>query len=195
MHVLVIYAHPDRQSFNQAIYQEVVKGLKDGGQLFDTIDLYEEAFNPVLQFSQAKKKATLDSEDSDPKMARYRQMIDSADHLIFIYPIWWYGMPAILKGFIDRVFISGYAYKYVHNIPKGLLRGKSATLIYTMDSPAFYTRLFRQSIEWRSVKRPIFYFCGIRPVKRLMFPGVRTSSEKTRKKWLRKIYLLTLRMK
>lgn len=183
--VLVIYAHPDPESFNHAIYEQVVRGLKDKGQSYDVIDLYKEGFDPVLVHNQEKKRSEM---KNDPELATYRRLIKEADHLIFIYPIWWSGMPAILKGFIDRVFASGFAYTFNKNIPVGLLKGKSSTVIYTLDSPGFYERLVRHNLEWQSVKGPILHFCGIRPVRRFVFFGVRTSSEQKRKKWLENIY-------
>lgn len=182
---LVIYAHPDPQSFNHAIYEQVVRGLKDKGQSYDVINLYKEGFDPVLVHNREKKRSEM---KNDPELATYRRLVKEADHLIFIYPIWWFGMPAILKGFIDRVFASGFAYTFNKNIPTGLLKGKSATVIYTLDSPGFYERLVRHHLEWQSVKGPILHFCGIRPVRRFVFSGVRTSSEQKRKKWLEKIY-------
>lgn len=184
MRVLVVYAYPNHEGFAHAVCQNVLEGLREAGAAYDLIDLYEEGFNPMLVFNATKHRSQM---KTDPETAHYRELVTRSDHLIFVYPTWWSGMPAMLRGFFDRVFASGFAYTYSGPYPHGLLKNKSATLIYTMDSPAFYARLFRRNVEWRSVKEPIFHFCGIRPVRRLVLYGVRTSSEQKRKAFLDKV--------
>lgn len=186
MRVLIIYAHPNPNSFNAAIRENVERGLRDGNQTYTVIDLYAEHFDPVLVFNDTVKRRDL---HRDPEMARYRELVLQADHLIFIYPVWWYGVPAILKGFFDRVFASHFAYKYEGLLPVGLLKGKSASVVYTIDSPGWFVRLVRRNSEWTVIRRAILQFCGIRRVKRLIFAGVKTSSEKRREKWLHHVYI------
>ncbi|MHB1629613.1 MAG: NAD(P)H-dependent oxidoreductase [Bacilli bacterium] len=121
-------------------------------------------------------------------MEVYRELVRRADHLIFVYPVWWYGVPAILKGFFDRVLASGFAFEYEGLVPKGLLRGKSAWVFYTIDSPGWYAALFRRSAEWVAVGGATLKFCGLRPVKRFVFAGVKQSTENRREKWLAHVY-------
>ena len=102
MNALIIYAHPNPKSFNHAILTEMQRGLKDGNTTYEVIDLYKDNFNPNLVFNEDIKRSDL---MNDVEVKRYQELIKKADHLIFIYPIWWYGTPAILKGFLDRVFI------------------------------------------------------------------------------------------
>lgn len=186
MRVLVIYAYPNHKGFCSAVCQNVTRGLASAGIDYHLVDLYEEKFNPVLLFNQNKRRSQM---KDDPETAHYRELVMQADHLIFIYPTWWNGMPAILRGFFDRVFASGFAYTFKGLYPHGLLKNKAATLIYTMDTPAFYARIFRRNSEWRAVKIPVFRFCGIRPIRRLVFYGVRYSNEKKRKNFLKKVRL------
>ncbi|AKG33822.1 NAD(P)H-dependent oxidoreductase [Paenibacillus durus] len=185
MNVLIIYAHPNPKSFNYAILEKVQQGLKEKGHTFTTIDLYQEQFNPVLKFDENSKRRDL---KNDPEMERYRTLVEQADHFIFVYPVWWYGTPAILKGFFDRVFATGFAYIYEGLMPKGLLTGKSAWVIYTIDSPSLFVRLIKGSVEWKVIKTSILKFCGIRPVKRMMFAGMKGSSIQRREKWLQHVY-------
>jgi NAD(P)H dehydrogenase (quinone) len=185
MNVLIIYAHLNPNSFNHAVLEKVKKGLQETDHTFTVIDLYKDNFNPVLVYNDMIKRRDL---KNDPEMEHYRKLVKQADHFIFIYPIWWYGTPAILKGFFDRVFVSGFAYTYEGSIPKGLLKRKSAWVIYSIDSPWWYVKLFRRSIEWKVMKDAILKFCGIRRVKRMMFAGVKNSSEKQRKRWLNYVY-------
>lgn len=108
MKILIIYTHPNHQSFNGAILKQVQNNLSKTHTV-KTLDLYAEQFDPVLQFDENHRRRDL---DKVAEMEQYRDLVTWADHLIFIFPIWWSGMPAILKGFIDRVFVSGFAYSY-----------------------------------------------------------------------------------
>lgn len=93
-HILIIYAHPNHDSFNGAILKTIRENISSDHQV-KLLDLYAENFDPVLRFDKEKKRRDL---DKDPETASYRKDITWADKLIFIYPIWWSGMPAILKG-------------------------------------------------------------------------------------------------
>lgn len=185
MNIVIIYAHPNPTSFNNAILEQVQQGLNNSSHNVETIDLYSDGFNPVFTFNEKAKRSEL---ANDPETARYRELIKQADQLIFIYPIWWYGMPAILKGFFDRVFVSGFAYTSAGNIQKGLLGGKSAWVIYTIDSPVWFIKLFRGNIEWKVVKKAILNYCGIKRVEKTRLAGVKNSDQNRRKKWLELIY-------
>lgn len=185
MNVLIIYAHPNQESFNGAILAQVKKGLEETTNSVTIIDLYQEEFDPVLRFNSTNKGRYL---HQDPETEKYRTLIHQADHLIFIYPIWWYGLPAILKGFIDRVFVSEFAYTYDDKLPKGLLKGKSAWAVYTIDSPKWYVTFFHRSMEWRNIKNAILKFCGFGKVERLMFAGLKESNRLRREKWLQYLY-------
>jgi len=185
MNVLIIYTHPNPNSLNHAILEQVEQGLKDGNHSYELIDLYADNFNPVLVYNEQKKRRDM---ENDPETAHYRELIKQADHLIFIYPIWWYAPPAMLKGFIDRVFVSGFAYTTKGKLPKGFFTDKSAWVIYTIDSPSWYVKLFRKSVEWRVFKGAILGFCGVKKVKRTMLAGVKNSNSTGRQKWLKLIY-------
>ncbi|CAM3889824.1 NAD(P)H-dependent oxidoreductase [Alicyclobacillus pomorum] len=100
MNVLVVYAHPNPQSFNAAILRQVERGLQEAGHTFTVVDLYKDNFNPVLVVNETFRRRDL---KDHPETAHYRDLLRWADHLIFIYPLWWCGTPAILKGFFDRV--------------------------------------------------------------------------------------------
>ncbi|PFY86190.1 NAD(P)H-dependent oxidoreductase [Bacillus pseudomycoides] len=181
MNVLIIYAHPNPSSFNAAILEHVQKGLQETNHFVTLLDLYKEQFNPVLIFNEDKRRHDLVYEEETEK---YRRLIKEADFFIFIYPIWWWGMPAILKGFIDRVFVTGFAYKYEGALPKGLLIGKKAWVINTLDSPLWYVALLYRSADWVIMKKGILRFCGIRQIKRSVFQSVKTSKAIKREKWL-----------
>lgn len=185
MKVLIIYAHPNPKSFNDAILEHVKQGLKSGNHSFEVIDLYADNFNPVLVYNEQVKRRDL---MNDVETAHYRELVKQAEHLIFVYTIWWYGMPAILKGFIDRVFVSGFAYVSNGKMQKGLFSDKSAWVIYTIDSPSWFVSIFRKNIEWRTIKDAILNYCGIKKIKKTMLAGVKNSDSNKRQKWLQLIY-------
>lgn len=108
----IIYAHPDEKSFNHAILSAVIDRLNAEKKGFDLIDLYHDKFNPV--FTVEDLNSYVGGHIPDPLVRRYQQILSRADNVIFIFPVWWYEMPAILKGFFDRVMTPGFAYSFDH---------------------------------------------------------------------------------
>lgn len=123
MNIAVLYAYPNDNGYNHAILNSVMQGLEDNPARHSVtvVDLYKENFDPVLRFDENHLRRNL---NIDPDTERYRRIITDADLLVFIYPIWWSGMPAILKGFIDRVFSKGFAYVYRECFPRGCSRAR-----------------------------------------------------------------------
>lgn len=127
----IIYAHPNKFSFNHAIKEKVINLINSLSDQYDLIDLYQQQFQPVLS---ANDFIALQNQTVSDDLKKHQQLVAEADNLIFIYPIWWFGQPAILKGWIDRVFSSGFAYREDENGFMPLLSDKSATLIVTLGS-------------------------------------------------------------
>jgi len=184
VNILIVYAHPNPESFNQAILRRVSAGFEANKQAIKVIDLYKEQFDPVLRFDESHPRREL---HNSMEMAKYRDLVVWADHLVFIYPVWWYGLPAILKGFFDRVFVSGFAYATGNGFPKGLLFKKTAWIISTIDSPIWFVKLFRLNAENRIIRSAILGYCGVRNIKIFMFTGTRSSSLASRQRWLDKL--------
>jgi NAD(P)H dehydrogenase (quinone) len=159
MKTLVIYAHPDHESHAQITLKLVEEKLKSKKETYEVLDLYKIKFNPVLSSADLYESKTKGPAKDVVKM---QQKITNSDHLIVIYPIWWNGMPAILKGFIDRVFSSGYAFKYVGVMPQGLLKGKKATVFVSTGSKKLITCLFLGNRFKKNAIIDIFGFCGIK---------------------------------
>jgi len=131
---LIIFAHPDNQtSHNARVLKYVQNRLHGSGRAYDTLDLYREKFDPLVKVIEEVRG---DGTRYSREMKKYQDLIAKAERLIFIYPTWWYNMPAILKGFIDRTFTPGFAYDLVPDkkgggkmIPR--LKGKTAVVIST----------------------------------------------------------------
>ncbi|XBP67567.1 NAD(P)H-dependent oxidoreductase [Bacillus velezensis] len=185
MKTVIVYANPDENSFNAALVKYVAMALKDSGQSYTVIDLYADQFDPVLKYGGEKKRSDM---NRDAETKKYRKLMKEADHLIFIYPLWWGGVPAIMKGFFDRVLVAGEAYTYENGRVKGLLRAETAQVFYTADSPGWYLKWFRKNSDWITLKKSILQFCGIQKAERNLFSVVRTSTPELREKWPRQAY-------
>ena len=152
---LIIYAHPNTKGHCSVVLDEIKSKIKD----YEVIDLYKIKYDPVLRdeelYSAGKKKVSKQNKT-------FQNKIKKAKNLIFVYPNWWNSPPAILKGFLDRVLVSGFAFSYEGKIPKGLLKGKKAAIFVTTGAPTFFYKLFERSIASRIVERYTMKFCGIK---------------------------------
>ena len=148
--------------------------------LFRSVNLRDLNFNPILASGYRMRT------ELEPDLLKVQQQIKDCDHLVLVYPNWWSTYPALLKGFVDRVFLPGFAFTYRENSPlwNKLLKGKSARMIVTMDTPGWYYYLINRSPGHNSMKRGILEFCGISPVKITSFHMLRSSGEKSRNKWI-----------
>ncbi|KQS36803.1 NAD(P)H-dependent oxidoreductase [Pedobacter sp. Leaf194] len=159
MKYLIIFAHPDPQSLNGHLERTLFGYLGNKGQEIVVRDLYQLNFNPVLSVEdiQGQREGKV---AEDVKLEQ--EFISWADHITFIYPIWWTGMPAILKGFIDRVFSYGFAYRYDQGKQKGLLTGKQTTIINTHGkSQSEYEEIGMDKALSLTSDRGIFSYCGL----------------------------------
>ena len=181
--ILVINGHPDRESFGFDLAVSYKKGAESAGADCKIINLIDLEFNPILTYGYRKVS------ELEPDLLQAQRDISDAAHLVFVYPNWWGTYPALLKGFIDRVFLPNFAFKYRDDSPlwDGLLKGKSARLIVTMDTPKWYYWLIFRSPGHNSMKKGILGFCGIKPVKITSFSPIKNSQPETRKRWLEEV--------
>lgn len=178
--VLVILGHPRTASFCAALARAYAEAARGAGANVRTLELAELPFDPVLHEGYARPQAleaTLEAVQVD---------VSWAHHLVFVYPIWWGGLPALLKGFFDRVFLPGYAFKYRPNsaLWDKLLAGRSARVLVTMDSPPWYYRWIAGAPGDKQIRRTILEFCGVKPVRITHFGSVKTSTGARRAAWL-----------
>lgn len=155
---LIIYAHPNPKSFNHAILETAQNALQAAGDEVRVRDLYALNFQPVLGAAdfEAMHNGTL-----LPDVQEEQQHIIWADKIIFIYPMWWGDRPAILKGYVDRVFTNGFAFKYEPQ-PEGLLAPRRALIVQTVGGPAEWygettitalnKAMTEWSLEWAAIK-------------------------------------------
>jgi NAD(P)H dehydrogenase (quinone) len=142
MYTTIIFAHPWHGSFNKAILDTVIRELERQRKDYRVIDLYKDGFNPVMQESDLaiySKGQTL-----DPLVKKYQRMLDETDELIFIFPIWWFNIPAVLKGFFDKVMLKNFAYTETSIGLKGKLNHITKTTIFsTSEFPTIYVNLVK----------------------------------------------------
>ncbi len=113
MHVLVVLAHPRRDSFTGELFETFCEGLLASGHSVEQADLYAEGFDPMLDSAQFELETSLDPEALRPSDVLTEQArLTRVEGLVFVYPFWWSDVPAILKGWFDRVWTYGYAYAY-----------------------------------------------------------------------------------
>jgi NAD(P)H dehydrogenase (quinone) len=178
---LIIYAHPNDGSLNHQFLQTIVESLQEKEQEIAVRDLYQLNFNPVLSSEDMKgQRMGIVAEDVKQEQA----FISWADHIIFIYPIWWTGMPAIMKGFIDRVFSYGFAYRYDQGVQKGLLAGKKTTIINTQGkSNEEYASIGMDKALSLTSDKGIFTYCGFEITNHFYFGNADKASAENIEKW------------
>ncbi len=189
--ILIINGHPNPASFNYGIADSYQIGAIASGAQVETITIAELQFNPNLQFGYQKRT------ELEPDLVKAWGKIQNADHLVWIHPVWWGGLPAITKGFIDRLFLPGMAFQYRQNSVwwDKLLKGKTAHIITTLDQPGWYYRLFFGRPSINQLKKSTLEFCGVKPVKVSYVGIVKTANDFQREKWLKKVYNFGLRNK
>lgn len=178
--VLIINGHPDKESFCYALAASYKKGAESAGANCKVINLIDLKFNPILTFGYRIIS------ELEPDLIQAQKDIIEADHLVFVYPNWWSTYPALLKGFIDRTFLPNFAFKYHTSGPfwDKLLKGKTAQLIVTTDTPWWYYWLINKRPGHNSMKIGILKFSGINPVKINSYGPIKSSDLKKRKHWL-----------
>lgn len=189
MNILIVFNHPYEGSFCNSLLNSVQNGLKKASHSIDLIHLDKEEFNPVM--SAQDLKAFRDRKPVDTQVIGYQERLENADHLIFIFPIWWELMPALMKGFIDRVIFPGLAYDYANKsntrMKPLLKRIKGVTVITTMNTPGFIYRWFFGNAIQKALIRGTFWKLGYKNRKWISYNRVKMVNQSKREQWLVKL--------
>ncbi|WP_246125609.1 NAD(P)H-dependent oxidoreductase [Alkalicoccus halolimnae] len=172
---MIIYMHPSQDSFNGSVYEAFTKGLKG------TVTTHSpgiENFNPNLTIEEynASVQGTYASD-----LAEAHEDLKQADHIVFMFPLWWGSFPAAGKGFIDRVFSYGVAYELEGEEPVPLLKGKKASLVFTTGAPpdVFHKQgLYKNVVN--GIDDHLLAFCGLKLYGVLHFGDVQQISDEKR---------------
>lgn len=189
--ILLINGHPNKNSFNFALSKAYRQGAEEAGATIQQITVADLDFDPNLKFGYKKRM------ELEPDLEEAWQKIQAAEHMVWVHPVWWGGFPAILKGFIDRLFLPGRAFHYRDDSVwwDRLLSGRTARIITTIDQPGWYYRWVYGSPSVKSLKRSILKFCGIKPVYVSYIGSVRHSDKAQREQWLRKVHKMGVTQK
>ncbi|MCW1960811.1 NAD(P)H-dependent oxidoreductase [Chryseobacterium viscerum] len=167
MRHLIIYAHPNENSLNHHLLNTVVESLQSRNQEIMVRDLYKIGFDPVLSLTDMQEQR-MGKVSEDVKIEQ--EYISWAEQITFIYPIWWTGLPAMMKGYIDRVFSYGFAYRYDQGIQKGLLKGKKTVIINTHGkSHEEYEKTGMDKALNLTSDNGIFIYSGLEIIRHLFF--------------------------
>lgn len=181
--ILIILGHPDKETFCGSLANSYKEGALKKGAEVKELNLADLEFDPILHLGY-KEIQPLESD-----LVKAQELITWANHLVFVYPLWWAMMPALLKGFLDRTFLPGFAFKYRKDSPfwDKYLTGKSARMIVTMDAPTWYNYWINGNAGPKAMKKATLEFSGIKPVKVTTIGSVKELNAEQIKNWLAKI--------
>jgi len=190
MNILMIYAHPNPRSFNQAILQTLDTALRDRGHLTQTHDLYRMRFRAVLDSDDLNRNWRGEPAED---IRREQEAVLWAQGLVFIYPIWWFGPPAILKGWIDRVFTRKFAFEFGPGGMQGLLIHDRALILNTLGGDeASYQQQRWHELLVRPMAEGILSACGVREITHRAFYEVTSVTQTARRAMLDEVRELAM---
>lgn len=184
MKILIILAHPDKQSFNHAIASVCKERLIENGHSVIFHDLYDEKFDPIITSEEIPRTGKINE-----LVKKHCEDLTDCDGIIVVHPNWWGQPPAILKGWIDRIIRPGVAYGFVEGdngegVPVGLLKAKTGIVINTSNTNEIREKeVFGDPLEtiWKNC---IFGLCGINQFERKVYRIIVTSDLNQRLQWL-----------
>ncbi len=185
MKTVIVYDHPYEGSFCNAIKERIVKNELAKGNEVEVIDLHQDKFNPVMTGEDLLSFIKHDMIDT--QAISYVQKIKEADHLVMIFPIWWELMPAMTKGFIDKIIFPGATYNYTksgYGMETLLTNLKSVTVVSTMNTPKIMYKFIYGNAIYKSLIKGTFKKSGIKNTRWVSFNMVKASKPEKREKWL-----------
>lgn len=182
--MLIIYAHFDRTGHNGEVLRTVESYARERDIPYEVLDLYGMNFDPFLRAEDMEVRG---KSENDAQVREIQEKILAEREFVFIHPTWWGNVPAILKGFYDRVFSAGFAFRYKPNgLPERLLRGRRALVITTTGGPWFFQRIVKASRALRVSTSDTLRFCGFR-TRTLLIGNCRKIDESKRKEIRRRV--------
>jgi 1,4-dihydroxy-2-naphthoate octaprenyltransferase len=180
MNVLIVLGHPRTASLCGALASVFAEGAREASVKLRQLDLAALDFNPDVRCASPRQQVLEDD------LLNARDLILWAEHLVFVYPTWWGSTPALLKGFLERVLTEGFSFRTCEGGTgyQGLLNGRSAQLITTMDTPPLIHRFIYRQPGRNAMARATLGFCGVNPVRSLVFGSVKNASADQRQQWL-----------
>lgn len=177
MPAIVIDGHPNPESFTAAIAAAYAAAHGDA----EVLALRDLDFDPILRVGYRGEQPL------EPDLVAARAAIERADRVVLAAPVWWGSIPALAKGFFDRTFLPGWAFRYRRSgLVDGLLAGRTGRIIVTTDSPWWYLRLVGDTTV-RHARGRILRFSGLRSVPATRLGPIRSSTPAQRERWLARV--------
>lgn len=173
MKVFILNGNNKKQSLCTSICNAYKEGVEKAGHTAELMFIQDIVFDPILHEGYQVTQSL------EPDLVKFQDLVLWADHFVIVYPTWWGGLPAMLKGLFDRSFYSGFAYRYHRTGPwwDKLLKGRTAHIITTMDAPLIWYRFAYRSAGTHMLKNAILKFCGFRPVSTSYITRVRFKTQ------------------
>lgn len=176
--VLLTLGHGRRESLVHRLAEEVRQELDGRGAAHRTQDLLADGFSPVLRLERCQRHARVCRAEDDALLHRYQEDVSWADRHVLLHPVWWFGAPAILRGWVDRVLAEGLAFEQPPGeAPRGLLDGRRVLLVQALGASRLVERLVAGSLATTTWSRGVFRPLGVTDVKRLAVHETETLTE------------------
>jgi putative NADPH-quinone reductase len=189
--ILIVNGHPDRESYNTQLEQAYKSGALQAGANVTTIHLGSLQFDPNLRYGYRKRM------ELEPDLLDAWDKILAAEHIVWIFPVWWGSLPALTKGFFDRLFLPGMAFRYKENsmLIERKLKGKTSRIICTMDTPIWFHTLFYRATGIRAFRSMILRFCGIKITGTTYIAPIKSMKPAGKEKGIRQVTALGKRLR
>ncbi|MGX5774698.1 NAD(P)H-dependent oxidoreductase [Methylorubrum zatmanii] len=187
MRVLLVHCHPRADSFNAALCDTAVSALRSAGHAVEILDLYAQEFDPRL--SPDERGAYFDEAAARPELAGHIAALRRAEALVLVYPTWWFGLPAMLKGWFDRVWLPGVAFALggAKVLQPRLTNLRRITVVTTYGSPRWLLWLVGWP-DWRLFRFGIRPLCSPRcRLSWIALTGMDTVTAPARQRFLEKV--------
>ncbi|WBM74150.1 NAD(P)H-dependent oxidoreductase [Saprospira grandis] len=181
--IVIIVGHPDKESYNFSLAAAYKAGAEQSGAEVREINIRDLNFNPNLEYGYRKRT------ELEPDLLHSQETLKWADHIVWVYPVWWGSVPAIMKGFLDRVLLPGFAFKKRDDSLwwDKFFTGKTSRIISTMDQPNWYYNWIYKAPSHNAMKKLTMNFIGVKSVKITSIGPVRMSKDAFRANWLKKV--------
>lgn len=184
--IYLLLGHPDREGMCRNIADEYEKAARDAGHTVERQNIGDMQFDPILH------RGYRAIQELEPDLKRFEELVKWCDHFVVVHPVWWVGMPAILKGLFDRAWLPGSAFRYM-KMKSGknslmwhrLYRGKTARIIITSGTPPWLVRLLPGNVN-SQLKWGILWFAGF-STSTTWFGPAENVTDACKEKWLSKI--------
>ncbi len=191
--IFILLGHPDKVGMCGAIADTYEAAARDAGHTVERMNLGEMNFDPILHHGYRAMQ------ELEPDLKRFQELVTTSDHFVIIYPVWWVGMPALLKGLFDRAWLPGSAFRYIKTkagkrtiFGHRLFRGKSARIFMTSGTQPLLVRFLPGNVN-AQLKWGILWFAGFSVATKWFGPAENVPENK-KTKWLAKVAAIAARV-